>query len=119
MSPNGDDNTVTAIFAAMDKLSEKPYEYWVSGIGALLVITGIFAPPWAVLTQQELWGLTGLGAIGLFLGFLTNRQKDQFKMQTNLEKIAYKKFYAEEKTRRLAITNVKNEDERMSDLESF
>ena len=110
--------SIKEIFQAMDKLSHRPFEYYISGIGFILVLVGLFFSPWKTITQEELWAISVFGGISLISGLIVAIRKADYTMKTNLEKIGYKKFLADQKTKRLERTNRPDEAD-LSDLESF
>lgn len=103
----------------MDKLANRPFEYFVSGIGFILVLIGLLGQPWKNLTQEELWAISIFGGISLISGLIVAIKKADYTMRTNLEKINYKKFVMTEKTKRLELVQNNNGEENLSDLETF
>ncbi len=110
---------INEVFQAMDKLSKRPFEYFVSGICFILMVFGLFGHPGKSITQEELWAISIFGGISLISALIIAIKKLEYTMKTNLEKIEYKKFMADQKTKRLQIRIRPDTDPDLSDLESF
>lgn len=116
----GTSETIKEIFDAMDKLSQRPYEYFITGLGFILLLLGIFGSPLKSISQDELLAISIFGVVGLLSGLAVSLKKADYTMRTNVEKIGYKKFLVEQKTKRLELTNRENGSAAdLSDLESF
>ncbi len=112
--------TIKALFTTMERLAEKPFEYFLSGIGAMLLAGSILAPPWGPLSEWELLLMSVFGLLGLIAGFGIAWQKATLKMQTNIAKLDYKKFTIQQKTERMKLVQQGASKELdLSDLESF
>lgn len=111
--------SIKEVFKAMDKLSQRPFEYFVSGMGFILVLVGLFFHPLKSITQGELWAISVFGGISVISGLIVAIKKSDYTLRTNIEKIEYKKFIANQKTKRLQATNVSESEADLSDLELY
>ena len=110
--------TYQTIFDGMDKLAKHGFEYFLAGISTFILIAGIIITPGELLSQQELLVISIFGFFGVASSLYVWRQKAAFRMRSNEEKIAYKKFISEQKTRRLRIVE-KSTEIPLDDLEEI
>jgi len=88
------------IFKTMDNLAKRGFDYFIAGLGAIMLVSGIVFTPKAFLSQEELWAITAFGFICVLGSLYVWDEKVNFKFRINLEKIAYKKFCIDQLTQR-------------------
>lgn len=109
---------IKEVFDTLDKLSQRPFEYFISGLGFILVFFGIFFNPVNSITQQELWAISFIGFFCLLSGLILSLRRTSDIMRINLEKLEYKKFLVAQKTKRLIAANQEHYEPDFSDIES-
>lgn len=100
---NGVETSYKELFDGMNKLAKHGFEFFIAGIGALLLFGGIVMTPKEFLSLEELRIISIFGFISLMASIYVWRQKTNLKFRTNQEILAIKRLNSELITKRYEI----------------